>query len=365
MKRLSLLFISVLLLFTACSPNKKSDYLTLNLEEAIKLTNSDLILNDISSGYRVIPLETNNSCLLSDPSIKYVSDSDIWIKDNQAIYRFDKKSGCLLFKLDKKGQGPEEYLSISDFVIDYKTQTISIYNLNGKKLLMYNFDGKYLNLFDNDFIGSFDLIDETYFLVSYNPFSEKPFHIGIYDKSWNELNQFMPKTEAFNQKEGLVHFDMLCKFNEKHYTKKPFNDTLYQVDKEQAKPYLILSEGNLRIPAQVATDLSKKKDRSRYIFGEFGYMILKYYFSSYYYQNKRYQDVWNLETSSLVYRKIAQEPEDKQGVPFVIQGETIFVWPKFVYDDYLYCVVPAENMQKIIPGMQEDDNPVIIEIKID
>jgi hypothetical protein len=360
-----LFFLFTLIFLTACSPEKKSDCININLAESIKLTNSNLkSLNDISSDYHIIPVETSDSCLLSNINIKYVSDSDIWIKDNHVIYRIDRKNGRILFKLDKKGQGPEEYLSISDFVIDYKTRTIFIYDIGKKKLITYNFDGKYLNSFENDFIGSFDLTDEDCFLVSYNPYFDDPFHIGIYDKSWNLLNRFIPKTDAVNQNGNLHHFDVLYKFEGKHYFRKSFGDTIYQVDIQSINPYFIISKGNLKIPVRIATDISKKAERSQYIYGEFGYMISGYYFSSYFYQNKNYQDVWNLETSSLIYRNLRQGPDSKNGIPFVIQGKTVFVWPKFAGKKYLYCYAPADEMREIIPEMKEDDNPVILKIKI-
>jgi hypothetical protein len=364
MKQISLLFIPVVLLFAACSQDKKSDCITLNLEKAIRSTKSNLILNDISSGYRVIPLETSDSCLLSYPFIKYVTDSDIWIKDSQAIYRFDKINGRLLFKLDRKGQGTEEYLSTLDYVIDYSTQTILIYDINKKRIITYNFEGKYLNSFKNDFISSFELTGENRFLVSYTPYSEEPFHIGIYDRSWNVINQLMPKTEVFNQKKGLFHYDGLYKFNDRHYLKKTFGDTVYQVDTQSAKLYVAVSKGNLKIPVHIATDLSKKKEVPLYISGEFGYIVSSYYFSTYYYQDNTYQDVWNLETSSLVYRNLRHGPDSNNGIPFIIQGNTIFVWPKCVCNEYMYCTVPADEMKKIIPEMKDDDNPVILEIKI-
>jgi hypothetical protein len=30
----------------------------------------------------------------------------------------------------------------------------------------------------------------------------------------------------------------------------------------------------------------------------------------------------------------------------------------------MYCTVPADEMQKTVPGMKDDDNPVILEIKM-
>jgi hypothetical protein len=179
------------------------------------------------------------------------------------------------------------------------------------------------------------------------------------------LKQFMPKTNTAVQKSDVYHFDALYKFNGKYYVKKSFGDTIYQINKEHINPCFILSERDLKIPVQIATDLSKKKERSRYIYGESGYLISNYYFSSYYYQNMCYQDVWNLETSSLICRNLIKSQESRKGVPFFIEEKMIYVWPKFVAENYLYCIIPAEEIQAIIPNLQDDSNPCILEMKID
>jgi hypothetical protein len=302
------------------------DYPVINLEKVISSATCDIkSLNDISSEYRLIPVETNDSCLLSSIRINEIFDDDIWINDNSTIYRFDKKSGKLLFKLDRKGPGPEEYISVSDFTVDPVSKTLFIHDLQKQRILQYDFSGTFIGSLKNNFIGSFSVMDD-YFIVNYSPFSDEPFHIGIYDKNWNVFNQFIPKNMKLKNQEGLIYFDSFQKSNGQHYTRPSFADTVYKIDKISAKPCLVVLTGNLKPPFEIATSVKNKQKRHQYIFNESGMIVSKYYFSKYYHQMKIYQDIWDLSTSSLIYRNIQTSPESKSGFPFLLkEGKTIYI----------------------------------------
>lgn len=366
MKQLNFKLVFMILFWASCS-KKTSDYLTVNLDKAISVTNCDTkSLSDISSEYHLIPLETNDSCLLSSVRIKEVAENDIWIIDNNKVYRFDRKTGKLLFMLDRKGQGPEEYLSISDFSVDFRLKILFIYDLQKQKILKYDFTGIFLGAVENSFTGSFGLMDDG-FVVCYSPFSDVPFHIGIYDKDWNVVRQLIRRNMEINNRKGLVNFDAFDKFNNQYFVKPVFADTVYKITGESAEPYLIVSKGNLNPPIDIQTTVSKENKQKihQYISHEYGRIVSKYYFSQYYYQMKIYQDIWDLSTSSLIYRNLRTAPESKSGVSFILKaGKTIYVEPEFVSGNYLYGLVPAEEVQDIVPNVRDDDNPFIIEIKI-
>jgi hypothetical protein len=368
MKQLSFSLICMILFFVSCNETEKMDYPTIDLVKSISVANGNMkSINDISSEYRLIPLATNDSCLLSSFRINEILDDDIWIQDNSIIYRFDKKSGNFLFKLNRKVPGSEEYLSISNFTVDPISKILFIYDLQKRKILMYDYKGTFIGSIENDFIGAFSVKDD-YFIVNYSPFSDEPFHIGIYDKDWNIINQFIPKNMEVKNQKGIIYFDMFMKFNNQYYTKPSFIDTIYKIDKESIKPYLIVSTGNLKPPFEIATSLNRenKQKLQQYISQESGMIISNYYFSQYYYQMKMYQDIWDLSTLSLIYRNLRTSPESKNGFPFILkEGKTIYVEIKFVSGNCLYGSIPIEELKDIIPDIKDDDNPFIIEIKID
>lgn len=72
--------------------------------------------SDLFKHYRLIQLETNDSCLLGGGrGVKAVKfNSSYYILSHNAIYQFDKE-GNFVKSLDKRGGGPEEYSSIFDF----------------------------------------------------------------------------------------------------------------------------------------------------------------------------------------------------------------------------------------------------------
>ena len=73
-------------------------------------------LSELFHQYRLIKLETNDSCLLGGRRGCKVKkfNSSFYIQSQDAIYHFDNE-GKYVKCLDKKGRGPEEYTSIFDF----------------------------------------------------------------------------------------------------------------------------------------------------------------------------------------------------------------------------------------------------------
>ena len=83
-----------------------------------------------------IPLETNEECLITriDKLIRYKSNYYILDKDQEMIFHYDK-DGRYLGKLARKGNGPEEYVSLIDFQIENdKLYTLSF---SRKEIMIY------------------------------------------------------------------------------------------------------------------------------------------------------------------------------------------------------------------------------------
>lgn len=102
-----------------------------------------LSLSDAASKFEIIPLEVTDEALLSGINHLKVTDHDIWVSiyKSQYIYRFSR-TGKYLGKVGKIGQGPQEYIRMSDFIIDDERQEVYIITtVNGIKV--YDFEGNY------------------------------------------------------------------------------------------------------------------------------------------------------------------------------------------------------------------------------
>jgi hypothetical protein len=175
----------------------------------------------------------------------------------------------------------------------------------------------------------------------------------------------MPKEKAdLAMNSRVIHFDRLINLGDNYGIVMPFNDTIYRIYNDKPEAYFIVSKGNLKIPQQIVSDISRKKERYEYIFGEYGFLISSYYFSYYIYQNKIYNDVWDVNQSSLLCRNIRSGMEEKDGLLFMIKDTKIYLSPKFVSDEYLCCIASSSEMMDIIPSLNEEDNPVLLFLKI-
>ena len=107
-------FIFSMLLSCNKQPDKK-ELPVINLNSISAINDSiTLSLDDLGWKEKLIPLETNDSCLLADISVICESINNYWIVSNGEVLKFDKE-GRYDRRIGKVGQGPEEYGSAYSF----------------------------------------------------------------------------------------------------------------------------------------------------------------------------------------------------------------------------------------------------------
>jgi hypothetical protein len=99
---------------------------------------------DLFSSYKIVPLETNDSCLISE-IIKVILWQDrIFILDGYltaSVVIFDS-SGKWINTISRKGQGPDEYLRVSDIFVDEEEQLLCILCPANQKLMLFDKNGQ-------------------------------------------------------------------------------------------------------------------------------------------------------------------------------------------------------------------------------
>ena len=83
----------------------------------VELKHQDVKLEDIFERVEVIPLETNDSCLIRSIGRVIDKDSMIYLFDVTKVRKF-KPDGTYAGSIGRKGQGPGEYYYVEDFDID-------------------------------------------------------------------------------------------------------------------------------------------------------------------------------------------------------------------------------------------------------
>ena len=355
-----------LLIFLSCKENDTSliiidikNTLNRNVTESFKL-------NDISNNIRLIPVETNDSTLLGDFIIVGTNEEDIVIRDDnltsykKAVYFINKNTGTVSSIIDNWGQGPHDYTRLGDVHLNNLSNTIYISDYS--KTNEYTHEGNFIKSFKNDSIAFFRIFPNGDFAVSYSPLVNNEFALGVYDSLWTQKRKGMPKVKG---EFDMVYFDGIFEFNRDLFYKLAHSDTLYRITIGFDEPYLVHSKGQYRLPDEIKANREQRdKYGYRYIQQDFGRLISKYYFLTYYYNEKFHYEIWNIENSSLVYKSIFSRDGGMSGVPIVIRGLIIYVWPAYVSNDSIYCIITAEDAITLLPELPKDTNQIILELKV-
>ena len=354
------------LLFLCCSCNngsRKPHYIVIDLAGSIGETTETAMLNDFFDITQITPLETSKEFLLSNVIFAGVSIDELVISDKTGVYFVDKNSGRMLSKIDRQGNGPGEYTQIFDVNIDNDGNAV-ILDTGKKSLISYTRDGDFLTSMQKDSIGLVRQIDNGAYIVNYAPNVRSAYSIGIYDKDWNLLRQGV--LNDTDTKYRMLYYDALNKYNGEYLFKQvPLGDTIYRLTREMDEPYIIINKGHYKTPANIYNDLNVlNRESSKYITQDFGRLADKYFFIRYYYDNKCYSDIWDITESKLLYRGVIGSAGGVYGIPIMINGQKIDVWPGFVSNDYIYVAIAPEDAVKFMPNISEDDNPVIVELKL-
>lgn len=138
MKKKNFIYGLIALCFLAQSCDNKRDTVKLKI---IRVETASSKALDISQG-KVIKFEASDSSLLYDISKVLLEKNKLFVFSRDKVVAFDTL-GNFLHKVGSKGGAPFEYSHLSSF---YKVDdNLAIYDAMLKKILYYDYDGKYLN----------------------------------------------------------------------------------------------------------------------------------------------------------------------------------------------------------------------------
>ena len=163
MKRLyEISAIILLIVITGCGRNKQSNENLIIVDVTRDYPEKELILQDFMD-VEYIPLETNDE-FVNQGIVMAVGKEMILVKNNMNdgdIFIYDR-TGKALRKINRKGEGGEEYLFLNEIVLDEDRNEIFVNSAGAKKILVYDLhgtfkrsfrhpeDAKYYSLFDYD-----------------------------------------------------------------------------------------------------------------------------------------------------------------------------------------------------------------------
>lgn len=377
-----LLILLCLFCTTACNGVKEQGQAEIKNEDVhliqVDLKEQDIHTSNLFSDCTPVKLETNDLSLLKEISKSYLTKNHIFIKSNHSLFIFNRE-GRFLRKIDKMGNGPEEYARLSDFDVDEEMN--HIYILANQKIVVYNFQGEYQDSYPIG-IGAIKLIkddQDQFCLYSGNEVSESNSHkLNIWDKSTFKTS-FL---EIDDMKKTYLHINSAQNFYWKDgmpFFYEAFNDTIYSVEKKGPVYYIQYKHS---VPPSF---FENKFDNIMEFFQKYNQMGYtnstydvfesdhKLFFSCYdkgskyfnvYFKDKEQCESYNNIIDDLLFRNCAI-PFSEDDFEFWTNrdGEIIYyISPQFVKENAGDII--NDTYQEFANKLTEDDNPIAIICKL-
>ncbi len=337
---------------------------TVSLEESI-LKNEKKSNKTLRDKYlkevKLIPLQTTEESMLSEGSIVQVTSDYIAITNNNALYFFDAENGRFLSKVDRIGDGPEEYSCIFSLDIDPMSRKVYIPDFNKKKIFIYNFDGSYISELKNDSIASIALTPDGYW--GHNFPSRGKYEITYYDKEWKPLKFFFHREKTPGKSDFIRVGDFERKLDGRCYTWTDEPQNIYEISKDEISLYLQFKLKSLLIPEEIRNNLSRESEANRYVNNLYADFTDKVVFLQYFYDKKMYFDVWDYTKDELLYRNTASSGADFYGVKMNYEGKELCLWPKYVEGNVVYGLLLQEEVDEFQLFGGNEGNPVLFKVE--
>lgn len=338
----------------------------------------------LSDSIDIIPLETTDECLLSDIERLTFYKGNFYILDatRRNIFVFDE-AGRFVRKIGKQGNGPGEYSAILFF--DIMGDSVLVQDHHRLNCVIYDLaTGEFVKEFAHnvEVHGGFYVDGRVYFYTSYRKIDKENFNLCKLDLSTAKVvEKFIPFDEKSVKFGTTGLMNDICKYKDSVYMIFPYNDTIYQVTKDNARPLY-----NMHFTARnLPDDIQPVNDsfRSAAAEGEFvkglEYMQMsKDHIWGIYIDKRRFHYMYvnrhTLEakvTECFTVKKLGHLPVSQF---FVSDDDLLSVQPASALRVSLRSILLSkfnpvaekykEKLEKLQKNLKEDSNPVLFRYRL-
>ena len=152
MKRVNFILVIILMITAGCSENRQSNDSLITIEVTKSYPKKELILQDIFD-VEYIALETNEEFVTSS-FILNIGKSIIAVRNSGVITEGDifffDRTGKGLRKINRRGQGPGEYIAVQILVLDEDNNEMFVFDMSVNSfILVYDLYGNFKRHLEN------------------------------------------------------------------------------------------------------------------------------------------------------------------------------------------------------------------------
>ncbi|MDF9829319.1 6-bladed beta-propeller [Parabacteroides sp. PF5-6] len=210
MKKRFTLWITILFVLTGCTERKTSEMQSdgfITIDVTAKYPKKELLLQDLAD-VSYVTLQTKEEYLFNYPSATITNDFIIVKNENGQGFLFFDKSGKAISKVNRKGEGPEEYVRTEHFVYVDEEDKLYITVWINSKIKVYNKEGRFEKEYstpkDMRIEGMYNYDDEHLLLY----FAEQQVPFALFSKADGNIS-FLTDIFIEEPKDMLVRFDQI------------------------------------------------------------------------------------------------------------------------------------------------------------
>ena len=377
-------FISAITLMAsliACkSQSEKTELITINVEK--NYPKKELILQDFVD-VEYIPLETTDE-FINKGIVKAVGKNYIAVVNggNEGdIFLYNRSNGKGVRKINRKGQGGEEYSQITQIVLDEEQNEMFIVDYPRQKFMVYNLEGKFLRDFNFDENSYYTFVypyDKAHLIVykdcAHHGQPQKSCHAIISKQDGKTIREI---SLSYKELEDIRYTGMHEKYGEitavpAHYLTIPARKDWYLASISSDTIYRHLPNGD-KHPYMVRTPSINSMDPEVFLFPKM--MTEQYDFLVSI--KKKMTEHFSFPSENLIYDK-----QEKAVYTYTIQntdfeGSDVAIWESSLNPEvasyrilYAHDLVEAYEegklkgrLKEIASTLDEEDNPVIMLMK--
>jgi len=368
--------ISLFFIYLSCSEKRDSiNSIDYNSTEEISIF-------DFVDSIDVIQLETNDNSLIWQINKVIFYNNRLYIHDvrQQVILCFDS-SGKFLFKINQKGQGPDEYLYLGDFNIDTFNNQILLLEPFGH-LLLFDLEGHFIDKIrlPKEIVAYnevFPIDKDNLIFISLNEYG-----VLFYSRNANKItDKKYPRDSYLFSSTGKTYT-----YNENVYFSEPYTNKVINLTEQTEFFWNFGKKNNSEDQLRDLKKLTKSEDLkvARDFVGE-GKLNYKIFMN---YESSRYKicimDCGKFKFKHIFYDKTLNQPfifeKTKENIQFVLfpnfYGKYSIMYdkqyagydeakktPDLNIDDLLIYYdrdILTVEQKKIIDSHTENDNPFLI-----
>lgn len=282
----------------------------INLAKAISESPKEIMLNELASDIRYVPLETTDDCLMNNEFyiMQYTGEDII----TSGIFHFDK-NGKFLNKIGSKGQGPEEYLQGLFAFGDWKNKLL--YVQNWTTLTCYGFDGTFVRSVPTPQLnmGAAGLFDENHILYSndiYYADKANPIQLYMVDsQNGKTVSKWRGHLEE-NKKYGMIltSRDFMYNYDNSLFYKPALENVIFKIlsPKKRQLVYKFDCSGK---DIDVSADEVDPKKRFQFLSVYWAKETAQYLFVNYGMKNISRLGIYDKEKKTHLVFRISKQPK--------------------------------------------------------